>query len=106
MSDSQRYPHAPGTGDAGLIVGVTGHRDLRAEELPRLRLQVRDFFLALQQRYPGLPLSLLSPLAAGADQLVTTVAMELGLRVIAVLPVPVDMYREDFASEAARRSFD
>ncbi len=106
MSDSQRYPQVPGSSDVGLVVGVTGHRDLRADELPRLRLKVRDFFLALQRDYPGLPLSLLSPLAAGADQLVTAVALELGLRVVAVLPVPMDMYREDFEPGAARESFD
>jgi hypothetical protein len=106
MSESQRYPPVPGHPDASLIVGVTGHRDLRAEEVPRLRGQVRDFFLALQRDYPGLPVSLLSPLAAGADQLVTSVAMELGLRVVAVLPVPLAMYREDFAAGEARDEFD
>jgi hypothetical protein len=80
----------------GLVVGVTGHRDLREEELVALRAKVRDFFLDLRERFPGLPITLLSPLAAGADQLVTEVARALGVRVVAVLPVPAAMYRADF----------
>jgi hypothetical protein len=106
MSESQRYPPVPGMADAGLIVGVTGHRDLRAEELPRLQEQVRAFFQTLQRDYPSLPLSLLSPLASGADQLVTDVALALGLRVVAVLPVPEAMYREDFDTALERETFD
>ena len=96
----------PGHDIGGLIVGVTGHRDLREAEIPRLKTQVRDFFLKLRRDYPGLPLTLLSPLAAGADQLVTAVAMDLGVRVIAVLPVPVAMYRGDFDDPQAQAMFD
>jgi hypothetical protein len=89
-----------------LVVGVTGHRDLRDEQLPGLRAQVRDFFLGLRRDYPALPLTLLSPLAAGADQLVTEVARELGVRVVAVLPVPATMYYDDFEDPQARATFD
>jgi hypothetical protein len=89
-----------------LVVGVTGHRDLRDEQLPGLRAQVRDFFLGLRRDYPALPLTLLSPLAAGADQLVTAVARELGVRVVAVLPVPATMYYDDFEDPQARATFD
>jgi hypothetical protein len=102
MSNPQ---HRPLLG-CGLVVGVTGHRDLREEQLPALRLQVRDFFLGLRRDYPGLPLTLLSPLAAGADQLVTEVARELAIRVVAVLPVPATMYYADFAEPGSRALFD
>ncbi|MFY2763909.1 hypothetical protein [Arenimonas sp. MALMAid1274] len=102
MSGQQRHPSLAGS----LVIGVTGHRDLRADEVPALRQQVRDFFLGLQSAYPGLPLTLLSPLAAGADQLVTAVALELGLRVVAVLPVPVAMYRDDFDSDDSVAVYD
>ena len=102
MSDPQRHPPL----GCGLVVGVTGHRDLRDEQLPGLRAQVRDFFLGLRRDYPALPLTLLSPLAAGADQLVTEVARELGVRVVAVLPVPVTMYYADFEEPGARETFD
>lgn len=102
MSDPQRHPLL----GCGLVVGVTGHRDLRDEQLPGLRLQVRDFFLGLRRDYPGLPLTLLSPLAAGADQLVTEVARGLDVRVVAVLPVPATMYYADFEEPGARAIFD
>ena len=102
MSDPQ---HPPLLG-CGLVVGITGHRDLRDEQLPGLRAQVRDFFLGLRRDYPGLPLTLLSPLAAGADQLVTEVARELGVRVVAVLPVPATMYYADFEEPGSRELFE
>ena len=90
----------------GLVVGITGHRDLREEELPRLRDQVREFFLGLRRAYPGLPLTLISPLAAGADQLVTQVARDLDVRVVAVLPVPATMYYADFEEPGSKALFD
>lgn len=102
MSDPQRH-RLP---DCGLVVGVTGHRDLREEQLPELRDKVRDFFLGLRRDYPRIPLTLLSPLASGADQLVTQVAQALGVRVVAVLPVPVAMYRDDFDEPGSQAAFD
>ncbi|MBW8368486.1 MAG: hypothetical protein K0M70_11605 [Arenimonas sp.] len=102
MSDPQRHRFP----DCGLVVGVTGHRDLREEQLPELSGQVRDFFLGLRRNYPRIPLTLLSPLASGADQLVTQVAQELGVRVVAVLPVPVAMYRDDFDEPGSQATFD
>lgn len=102
MSEPQRHSLL----GCGLVVGVTGHRDLREDELPALRAQVRDFFLGLRRDYPNLPLTLLSPLAAGADQLVTEVARELQVRVVAVLPVPATMYYADFEEPGAKALFD
>ena len=96
----------PLTSDTHLVVGVTGHRNLRESELPRLRSEVRAFFEGLQRDFPQLPLTLLAPLAAGADQLVTGVALELGIRVIAVLPVPAAVYRDDFADAASLAEFE
>ena len=89
-----------------LVVGVTGHRNLREAEIPRLRAQVRAFFEDLQSRYPGLPVSLLSSLAEGSDQLVADVAFDMGLRVIAPLPLDEAMYRDDFEESTARVLFE
>lgn len=102
MSGSERHPSLAGS----LVIGITGHRDLRDEEKPALRRQVRDFFLSLHNAYPGLPLTLLSPLAAGADQLVTGEALAMGLRVVAVLPVPAAMYRDDFTGTGEAERFE
>ncbi len=89
-----------------LVVGVTGHRNLRQTELPRLRKEVRAFFEGLRRDFPELPLTLLAPLAAGADQLVAGIALELGIHVIAVLPVPSAIYRDDFEDAASLEEFN
>lgn len=89
-----------------LIIGVTGHRKLRDADLAGLAARVRNFFLTLRARYPELPLVLLSPLAEGADSLVAEVAFELGLRVIAPLPLPVELYRKDFDNPGSLDCFE
>ncbi|GAB3098403.1 hypothetical protein [Lysobacter terrae] len=79
-----------------LVVGITGHRNLHPSSLPALRERLRAFFVELGERYPHLPIVLLSSLAEGSDQLAAQVALDLGLGVIAPLPLPVSLYREDF----------
>jgi hypothetical protein len=80
-----------------LTVAVTGHRDLVEAERPRLAEQVRQFLHGLVEEYPDLRLELLSGMAEGADQLVAEQALALGLPVVAVLPLPIEEYRKDFA---------
>ena len=55
-----------------LIVAVTGHRDLLASEIPGIRGRVRGFLSDLAERYPERRISVLSPLAEGADRLVNS----------------------------------
>ena len=90
----------------GLLVGVTGHRKLREEDIPGLKARVRAFLVDLQQRYPQLPLVVISPLAEGADGLVADVAFDLGLRVVAPLPLPADSYRRDFKTPVSQVNFE
>ena len=73
-----------------LIVGVTGHRDLVAEDVPRIKDLVREVLQTLKTKSPHTPLVLLSPLVEGADQLVAEVALEsdIGARLVAVLCWP------------------
>ena len=85
-----------------LNVGVTGHRDLVAGELDGIRARVRELFETLAEQYPMLPLRLLTPLAEGADRLVTEVARELGIPYIAVLPMSQSLYEADFADPDSR----
>jgi hypothetical protein len=91
---------------SALVIGVTGHRRLHDGDLPALASQVRGFFLDLQARYPALPLLLLSPLAEGADALAADVALGLGIRVVAPLPLPVELYRGDFGSMESLARFE
>jgi len=82
-----------------LVVGVTGHRDLVEEEQPALESRVRALFTGLAERYPGLDLQLLTALAKGADRLAARVAVELGIPVIAVLPMQKGDYEKDFETD-------
>lgn len=88
-----------------VVVAVTGHRDLVAAELPDIRGRLRTFFRELQAEYPEGDISLMSGLAEGGDRLAADVALELGIRLIAALPMQADDYVADFGSEASRRDF-
>jgi hypothetical protein len=100
-----------------LVIGVTGHFDLRETDLPLLRQEVEAVFDRLEREYANplssfarrrekeergerqagaTPMIVLSSLAGGADQLVVRAALARGLQVIATLPLPVDAYRRDF----------
>jgi hypothetical protein len=106
-----------------LVIGATGHRDLRDEDIPALERAVAQVIERLKRDYlkdtrwfcrvPGVralwrwlglctsretPLIVLSSLAEGADRLVARVAMRLGAKLIAPLPLPRDEYLHDFQS--------
>lgn len=89
-----------------LIVGVTSHRDMPAHEIEPIRLRVRAFFALLQREFPELPLLVLSALAEGGDQLVAQEALAAGISLIAPLPLPRDMYVDDFHDPRVRANFD
>src|ERR1700719_1046478 len=107
-----------------LVIGATGHRDLRDEDIPALRRAVAVAIKRLKRDYLDCPCILcrlcrlwgvgrllrrwdlccdhetpiivLSSLAEGADRLIAEVAMEHGAKLIAPLPMPLDEYRHDF----------
>lgn len=89
-----------------LVVGVTSHRNIPAREIEPIRQRVRDFFAQLKGDFPGLPLLVLSALAEGGDQLVAQEALAAGARLVAPLPMPMDLYVDDFADPAVRACFD
>lgn len=88
-----------------LTIGVTGHRDLVAGEIPALKQKVRDFFLQLKHDFPDLDLQLITPLAEGSDRLVADVAQQLGVKLIVPLPMPQAQYEQDFLSPEAIEVF-
>ena len=96
----------PAQDSTHLLVGITGHRHLHPTAIAALQAQVRVFFADLAARYPQLPVMLLSSLAEGSDQLVAQIALDLGLRVVAPLPLPIALYREDFESADNLALFD
>jgi len=89
-----------------LVIGVTGHRDLLPDELEALRGRVRELFAGLRKDFPHTPLRVLSALAEGADRLVAQVALDAGIEVQAILPMPAARYREDFKEPASKAEFD
>jgi hypothetical protein len=82
-----------------LVIGVTGHRDLREQDLPKIEAAVAGIIARLRQDYlvdQETPIIVLSALAEGADRLVARVAMAHGAQLIAALPLPHEEYRHDF----------
>lgn len=88
-----------------LVVGVTSHRDIAASELVPIRHRVRAFFAELRAAFPDLPIVLLSSLAEGGDQLVAREALACGAHLMAPLPLPPDLYLDDFGDPEVRAAF-
>ncbi len=98
--DASSHPRLP------LLVAVTGHRDMVADELAGIRAAVSRCLTELISRYPERELVVMTALAAGADQLAADVAHEAGCRVFAVLPMNAEIYRTDFAATDELAAFD
>jgi hypothetical protein len=88
---------------APYVIAVTGHRDLRPQDLAALREEVRKVLVGIRARVGSTPLLLLSGLAEGADQLVAEVALEVGVPLAAILPMPLDIYRVQMPEEAQKK---
>jgi hypothetical protein len=78
------------------VVGVSGHRDLRADDLPQLRAAVTAILRQLAEHLPDSELWIVAGMATGADLLVAQIAIELGFGVDAMLPMPLEHYAADF----------
>ncbi len=98
-------PQLPNPSLIPFLVAMTGHRDLRPQDLDLLRQEVRAIFSGMRRRMPNTPLILLTGLAEGADQLVAEVALEQNVLLAAAIPMPIDIYREQMTDEA-RKKFD
>ena len=77
-------------------LAITGHRDLHPDAEPPLRASLASLFTDLSAAHPHSDLLLLTGLAEGADRLAAEVALDAGLDVVAVLPLPDALYRQDF----------
>ena len=82
-----------------LVIGVTGYRDIRKEDIKPLKEKIEEIFTALKKKYPTTPFILLSPLADGADRIVANVALEKFKEKITVkvpIPFPKEIYTDTF----------
>ena len=90
---------------ARLVVGVAAHRDLAPSSRPQVEAAVREFLIGLRAAYPALPVVVMSALAEGGDRWVAHCALDLGMDLVAPLPLPPERYIEDFADLASRDEF-
>ncbi len=104
----RRFPPAPAPAPPSgreflpLVIGVTGHRDPRPEDLPSLRGSLRGVFATLRAHCPHTPLLLLSALADGADRLTAEVFLETpGARLAVPLPLELGDYLRTIDDRAA-----
>lgn len=77
-------------------VGVTGHRDIRPGDEAAAGERVRALLKTVKSELREARLEILTGLADGADRLVTRIALEEGIAVRAVLPMPRDLFMADF----------
>ena len=90
---------------APLVIGITGHRDLRQQDRKELENKVRDVLRGFLTQYPATPIILLSPLAEGADRLAARVALEIGAALVVPLPMTQHLYERDFESPESLAEF-
>ena len=83
-----------------LVIGVTGHLQIRQEDRETLYKAVERELKALAE---DLGIRMLNSLAAGADLLCADAAEALGLPLTAVLPLDAEEYRKDFGPEDLAR---
>jgi hypothetical protein len=88
-----------------LVLGVTGHRDLRPEDREAVKTALHSIFENLSQKYPNTPLLLISQLAEGADRLAAKAALAHGSELMALLPMSRADYERDFQSAESLTEF-
>lgn len=88
-----------------IAIGITGHRDVRPQDLPGLEATLRGVLRDFRQRYPSTPLTIISALAEGADRIAARIGLEEGARLVAPLPMRRELYEADFPTEASRQEF-
>ena len=82
-----------------LLIGVTGHIELREADRETLQRAVTSELQKLREKYPHTPLKMLNSLAAGADLLCADAAEQTGIPVTAVLPMETAEYEKDFSPQ-------
>ena len=90
-------------GTIPIVVGVTGHRDIRNEDRDVLYQTVYRELSALRKKCPHSQIVMLNSLAAGADQLCAEAAQALAIPLIAALPMEKEAYEDDFSGDGLER---
>jgi len=85
------------------VIGFTGHRDILPQDHAILKTQIAETLINLTERFSHIPVRVVTGLAEGADTLATEAALELGMSVSAILPMPRDSYEQDFQGPALEK---
>lgn len=85
------------------VIGFTGHRDLAVAAKEELGVKLRSELQKIADQFSHLPVRMVTGLAEGADTIATEIALEMGLRTLAVLPMPIAEYQKDFSGDARAR---
>src|ERR1700760_2968390 len=93
-----------------LVVGITGHRDLRQQDIRTLERLFAEILTRLQDDYQGtgdrVPIVLLSALAEGADRLAARVALSAGAKLAVALPMTSAEYKRDFETDESQNEYE
>lgn len=83
------------------VIGITGHRQVRGRSIDPVfvRQRLEAEMTKLKQTHPDRALSLLTPLATGADSLAAEAAMACDIPYTAVLPLPFEASRPDYEGD-------
>src|SRR5436190_12620777 len=82
-----------------LMVGITGHRDVCLNKEVAHDESLREAIYTALTRLrgsPGVPITVISSLAKGADRVGADVVLKMGCDLVAVLPMPKEEYERDF----------
>jgi len=77
------------------VVGFTGHRHLKNSEAVAAALRTELEVI----RQKGVELVAISSVAIGADSIFANEVIKAGIKWIALLPMPKEIFREDFSAE-------
>lgn len=89
-----------------IIIGVTGHRDIKIEDYDKLKISIRKIFDSLFSRYVSTSFILLSPLADGADGIIAQVALEEKYKDKINIKIPLPFDEELYISTFGKGIFE
>ena len=84
-------------GKIPVIVGITGHRNIRKKDEELLETRVRERLSGIMKLCPHSQVKLLCSLAEGGDTICARAALKLGIPVIASLTFEIDEFRKDLS---------
>lgn len=76
-------------------ISITGHRDLKEIHIESYKQKIKEYILSIMTK-SNKSIKIITPLADGADRLIAYVSIELGLEFEVLLPMPRELYIQDF----------